>query len=65
MMNSATVVVMPSLRERLPLVAWEAALMAWPLVATRVEGAPEVAVHGQTGLLIDQLCRTGRQMRRA
>jgi glycogen(starch) synthase len=54
LLNTATVVVMPSWREGLPLVALEAALMARPVVATRVGGLPEVVVHGQTGLLIEK-----------
>jgi glycogen(starch) synthase len=51
--NASTFVVMPSRSEALPLAALEAALMARPLVATRVGGLPEVVVHGQTGLLVE------------
>jgi glycogen(starch) synthase len=54
LMNTATVVVMPSRREGFGLVALEAALMARPVVATRVGGLPEVVVHQQTGLLVEQ-----------
>jgi glycogen(starch) synthase len=54
LMNTATVVVMPSRWEGLPLVALEAALMARPLVTTPVEGLPEVVVHQQTGLLVEK-----------
>ena len=54
LINTATVVVMPSWREGLPLVALEAALMARPVVATRVGGLLEVVVHQQTGLLVEQ-----------
>lgn len=54
LMNAATIVVMPSRREGFGLVALEAALMARPVVATRVGGLPEVVVHGQTGLLVEQ-----------
>jgi glycogen(starch) synthase len=50
--NSATVVVMPSWREGLPWVALEAALLARPVVATSVGGLPDVIVHQQTGLLV-------------
>jgi glycosyltransferase involved in cell wall biosynthesis len=52
LMNTATVVVIPSRNEGLPNVAKEAALMARPLVATDVGGIPEVVVHEQTGLLV-------------
>ena len=54
LMNTATVVIMPSRWEGLPLVALEAALMARPLVVTPVEGLPEVVIHQQTGLLVDK-----------
>ena len=52
LLNTATVVVMPSRREGFGLVALEAALMARPVVATRVGGLPEVVAHDQTGLLV-------------
>ncbi len=52
LLNTATVVVMPSRREGFGLVALEAALMARPVVATRVGGLPEVVLHEQTGLLV-------------
>jgi glycogen(starch) synthase len=51
--NGSTLVVMPSRHDSLPLVALEAALMARPIVATRVGGLPEVVVHGETGLLVE------------
>ena len=44
---------MPSQNEGLPLVALEAALMARPVVATHVGGLPEVVVHQETGLLVE------------
>ena len=53
LLNTATVVVMPSRSEGFGLVALEAALMARPVVATRVGGLPEVVVHEQTGLLVE------------
>lgn len=53
LMNAATIVVMPSREEGFGLVALEAALMARPVVATRVGGLPEVVVHQQTGLLVE------------
>jgi glycogen synthase len=54
LLNTATVVVMPSRREGLPLVALEAALMARPVVATRVGGLPEVVMDRETGLLVEE-----------
>ena len=54
LLNSATMVLVPSRYEGLPVVAIQAALMARPIVATRVSGLPEVVVHGQTGLLIEK-----------
>jgi glycogen(starch) synthase len=53
LLNKATIVIMPSRSESLPLVALEAALMARPVVATRVGGLPEVVLQEQTGLLVD------------
>jgi len=51
--NACTVVLMPSRAESLPLVALETALMARPMVATRVGGLPEVVEHRLTGLLVE------------
>jgi len=53
LIDTATLVMMPSRIEGLPLVALEAALRARPVVATRVGGLPEVIVHEQTGLLVE------------
>ena len=52
LLNGATIVVMPSHREGLPTVALEAALMARPVVGTRVGGVPEVILHQKTGWLV-------------
>ena len=52
LINSATMLLMPSRREGLPLVAIEAAQMARPVIATRVGGLPEIVLHDQTGLVI-------------
>lgn len=49
----ASVLVMPSLREGLPLVAVQAALAGRPVVATRVGGLPEIVCDGESGILVD------------
>jgi glycogen(starch) synthase len=54
LMNSATIVLIPSRNEGLPNVAKEAALVARPIVATDVGGLPEVVVHEETGLLVSK-----------
>ncbi len=46
------VFVLPSLFEGLPLVAIEALAMEKAVVATEVDGTPEVVIHGQTGLAV-------------
>ena len=53
LINGSTMVLMPSRQESLPMVALEAALMARPVVATRVGGLPEVVEHEQSGLLVE------------
>lgn len=53
LINTATMVVMPSRWEGLPLVALQASVMARPIVATRVGGLPEVVVHQETGLVVE------------
>jgi glycogen(starch) synthase len=53
LLNMATVVLMPSRHEGLPLVALQAARAGRPIVAARVGGLPEVVRHQQTGLLVD------------
>ena len=52
LINNATLVVMPSRMESFGFVAVEAALMARPVVATKVGGLPEIVVHSKTGLLV-------------
>ena len=54
LINTCTVVVMPSRQEALPLVALEAGLMARPVVGARVGGLPEIVLHQQSGLLVDK-----------
>ena len=53
LINSATIVVIPSRREGLPLAGLQAALMARPVVGTRVGGLAELVASEQTGLLVD------------
>jgi glycogen(starch) synthase len=53
LINSATMVMIPSRYEGFPLVGLEAALMARPIVASRISGLSEIVVDGQTGLLIE------------
>ena len=52
LLSGMDVVVLPSLHEGMPLTAIEAAAMAKPIVATRVDGTPEVVEDGLTGLLV-------------
>jgi glycosyltransferase involved in cell wall biosynthesis len=55
LLNSSTIVLMPSrYPEGFGLVALEAALMARPVVATRVGALQEVVVDGETGLLVER-----------
>jgi glycosyltransferase involved in cell wall biosynthesis len=51
-MAMADVVVLPSFYEGLPLVALEALAAERPLVATAVDGTPEVVQDGTTGLTV-------------
>jgi glycosyltransferase involved in cell wall biosynthesis len=52
LLESATLVVVPSRREGLSMVAIEAGMMARPVVATDTGGLPEVILNGHTGLLV-------------
>lgn len=52
MLDAIDLLVLPSLYEGMPLTAIEAAAMARPVVATAVDGTPEVVQNGVTGLLV-------------
>jgi glycosyltransferase involved in cell wall biosynthesis len=52
LLSRASMFVLPSLSEGIPLTVLEAMARGLPVVATRVGGVPEVVVHGQTGLLV-------------
>src|SRR5262249_53155861 len=51
LINTSTMLLIPSRLESFPLVALQGALMARPVVASTVGGLPEIVVHGETGLL--------------
>jgi glycogen(starch) synthase len=53
LINCCTMVLMPSRYEPFGLVALQAGQMARPVVASRVDGLPEVVVDGETGLLVE------------
>ena len=53
LLTSASLVVMPSRSEGLPLVGLHTAAMGRPVVASRSGGLPAVVEHGETGLLVD------------
>jgi glycogen(starch) synthase len=52
LINTATVMLMPSRLEGLPSVGLQAGIMARPIIATRIGGLPEVVVDRKTGLLV-------------
>ena len=53
LMNSATMVIMPSRWEGFPSVGLQAAAMARPIVATGVGGLPDIVLDRQTGFIVD------------
>lgn len=53
LINTASILVMPSRADAFPLVGLHAAFMARPVVAARVGGIPELVVHGETGVLVE------------
>lgn len=66
---SADLSILPSLFEGLPMAAMESLASGCPIVATAVDGTPEVVSHGETGLLVppgdpESLARAVLQMLR-
>lgn len=53
LINTASILVMPSRADAFPLVGLHAGFMARPVVAARVGGIPELVVHGETGVLVE------------
>ena len=51
--DSIDLLVVPSIREPLGLVALEAAARGCPVIATLVDGLPEVVIDGETGFCIE------------
>ena len=51
-LSALDVLVLPSLREGLPMILLEGMAMARPIVATNIEGISEVVEHGKTGILV-------------
>jgi len=51
-MSAADVCVLPSFAEGLPLFAIECLAASRPMVATSVDGTPEIVVDGKTGILV-------------
>jgi glycogen(starch) synthase len=59
LMNSATVVIMPSRWEGFPSVGLQAAVMARPIVATGVGGLPDIVADRETGFIVKSGDHTG------
>lgn len=53
LINTSTMLIMPSRWEGLPSVALQAGVMARPVVGARISGISDVVVHQQTGLLVE------------
>ncbi len=51
--NSIDLLIVPSIREPLGLVAQEAALRGCPVIAAKVDGLPEVVQHNVTGFCLE------------
>jgi glycosyltransferase involved in cell wall biosynthesis len=52
LLDALDILCLPSLFEGMPLTVIEGAAMARPVVATAVDGTPEVVRHGRTGCLV-------------
>ncbi|MCB2059221.1 MAG: glycosyltransferase family 4 protein [Novosphingobium sp.] len=50
--NTATMLLMPSRYEGLPLVSLQAAKMQRPIISSDVDGLPELIIDGQSGLVL-------------
>ncbi|MDD4899720.1 MAG: glycosyltransferase [Candidatus Omnitrophica bacterium] len=53
LLKSIDILILPSLREGLPLTVLEAMACGVPVVATKVGGTPEVVINNHTGILIE------------
>lgn len=53
LLNTASILVMPSRADAFPLVGVQAAFMARPVVAANVGGIPELVLDKETGLLVE------------
>ncbi len=54
LLDTASMVILPSREESFPVVGLQAALMERPAVATRTGGVPEMILDGKTGLLVER-----------
>jgi glycosyltransferase involved in cell wall biosynthesis len=52
LIEEASLTLMPSRSEGLPIAALESQALGRPVVATPVGGLPEAVIHGQTGLVV-------------
>ena len=52
LLRASSLVVLPSEHEALPTTLIEAAACGVPVVATDIDGIPEVVIDGETGLLV-------------
>ena len=53
-MGQATLMLLPSRFEGLPLVALQAARMQRPMITSAADGLPELVVHGESGLVLEE-----------